>query len=80
MSPCSQKRTVISRLSKNRRSLFRKIEVEDHQTVRAAFERRDQPGAGALVRLMHQIGVAGGGIAEIDGEAVREAAARRAPG
>ena len=71
MSPGSQKRTAISRLSKNRRSLFRKIEVEDHQSIGAAFERGDQPGAGALMGFMHQIGVAGGGIAEIDGEAMR---------
>ena len=55
-------------------SHFRKREVEHHQTVGAAFERCDQPGAGALMRLMHQIGIAAGGIAEIDGEAMREAA------
>ncbi len=69
MSSGSQKRTAISRLSKNRRSLFRKIEVEDHQSVGAAFERGDQPGAGALMRFMHRDRRRGRRHREIDGEA-----------
>ena len=77
MSPRSQKRTAISRLSKNRRSLFRKIEIEDHQSVRAALECGDQPGPGALMSFMAELGRAGGGIAEIDGEAMAEAARER---
>lgn len=64
----AQKRTGVSRLSKEARSLFRNVEIEHHQPVGAAFERCDQSGAGALMRFMHEIGVAGGGIAEVDGE------------
>jgi hypothetical protein len=53
------------------------LHVEHHQSVGAAFERRDQPGAGPLMRLMHQIGIAGRSIAKVDGEAVGEAPRER---
>ena len=77
MSSGSQKRTAISRVSRNRRSLFRKVEVEHHEAVGAALKRGDQPGAGPLMCFMHKIGITRGGVAKVDGEAMREAARER---
>lgn len=49
-----KKERVICRFPINRRSHFRKLQVEDHQPVGAPFERRYQASAGALMRLVRQ--------------------------